>query len=238
MSYSLVLTCEHASAAIPPEFKELFSTHSDLLKTHSALDIGADILWEMFKNHPSAEISLAIKGEYSRLIIDLNRSEKHPRLFSPITKNLDKLTKKSILQTYYQPYRQTIIQHIAKLFPPILHLSLHTFTPILNNKLRDVDIGLLYDPQRPFEKMFSRMWAKKIKEKHSLKVRMNSPYYGKSDGLTSFLRKHYSANNYAGLELEVNQKFFLNNPDPEKLIKTLTNTFFETIDFFETDSLL
>lgn len=230
MNIAIILSCEHASAEIPDEFQELFFTHShasSLLNTHRALDIGALSLWNSFKEQGTNLVSLAIKGEYTRLLIDLNRSEKHPSLFSTITQSLDKSTKKNILETYYQPYRQTILEQIQKLSPPILHLSVHTFTPILNNIQRQTDIGLLYDPQRPFEKEFCRIWAKSIRINSSdYRIRMNYPYYGKSDGLTSFLRKQYTFEKYWGIELEVNQKFFLNNTQPHMLLKTLAHTFF------------
>ncbi len=228
---NIILTCEHASAEIPPEFKMLFLPHADLLKTHLAIDIGAILLWETFRNYPSSAISLAVKGKYSRLLVDLNRSEKNEQqLFSNITKSLNNQTKQEILTRYYYPYRQPVIDHIKKLPGPIFHLSIHTFTPILNGEIRQTDIGLLYDPDRPFEKQLSEIWAKKIRTQDiQYRVRMNYPYYGKNDGFTSYFRKFYPVEKYIGLELEVNQQFFLKDLKPESLIHVLAETFFAAV---------
>ncbi|GAB1446465.1 hypothetical protein MASR2M41_22460 [Flammeovirgaceae bacterium] len=38
-------------------------------------------------------------------------------------------------------------------------------------------------------------------------MRFNEPYLGIDDGLTSYLRTQYSNSQYAGVEIEINQKF-------------------------------
>lgn len=40
-------------------------------------------------------------------------------------------------------------------------------------------------------------------------VRRNYPYRGSGDGLTSYLRRRYPATRYIGVELELNQKHYL-----------------------------
>lgn len=42
-----------------------------------------------------------------------------------------------------------------------------------------------------------------------MRVRRNYPYAGKADGLTSHLRQRFPSNVYAGIEVEVNQRFVL-----------------------------
>ena len=239
MNPALILTCEHASAVIPAEIEALFLRYNLLLNTHRALDIGAISLWNSFKEEGASVISLAIKGEYTRLLIDLNRSEKHPQLFSEVTKPLSKNNKQKILQEYYYPYRQKVIDFMNNRNNFFIHLSVHTFTSSLHDKVRDTDIGLLYDPTRLSEKKLAHLWAKKIKTQiPSYRVRMNYPYQGKSDGFTSFLRKHYSSQNYVGLELEVNQKYFLDKSiDTKKLLQMLPTTFFSTLHLAQNLSL-
>jgi hypothetical protein len=39
----------------------------------------------------------------------------------------------------------------------------------------------------------------------NLRVRRNYPYAGKNDGLTAYLRGRFAADEYIGVELEVNQ---------------------------------
>jgi hypothetical protein len=40
-----------------------------------------------------------------------------------------------------------------------------------------------------------------------LRLRRNQPYRGRSDGLASLLRSRHADTAYAGIELEVNQRF-------------------------------
>jgi hypothetical protein len=39
-----------------------------------------------------------------------------------------------------------------------------------------------------------------------MRVRRNYPYLGKTDGLTTYLRRQFPAEQYLGIELEVNQR--------------------------------
>jgi hypothetical protein len=69
-------------------------------------------------------------------------------------------------------------------------------------------VGLLYDPRRPAEAEFCAAWQREIKSADArLTVRRNYPYRGYADGLTTYLRKRYPDPAYAGIELEVNQKY-------------------------------
>jgi len=95
---------------------------------------------------------------------------------------------------------------------PIVHLSIHSFTEKLNNQHRLNDIGFLYDPKRPFEKAISSQLKQELCSINpELKVRMNYPYLGTSDGLTNSLRKLFPDKLYAGIEIEMNQKHFTSN---------------------------
>ncbi len=37
----LILSCEHASKAVPPDFRHLFKQHEAVLETHRGIDLGA-----------------------------------------------------------------------------------------------------------------------------------------------------------------------------------------------------
>jgi predicted N-formylglutamate amidohydrolase len=93
----------------------------------------------------------------------------------------------------------------------VLHISVHTFTPVLNGKIRETDVGLLFDPSKALEKDFVRIWKFNLgRFSPALKVRFNYPYLGRADGFTTYLRKKYPRN-YMGIELEVNQALLENN---------------------------
>ncbi len=146
-----ILSCEHASNLIPDPYASFFSAHTDTLSTHWAYDIGAHSLALQLSQYFNAPYFSATA---SRLLIDCNRSLKHPKIFSSMTKSLPLDVKKEIIEQYYLPYRSTIQDFIDrnKDAYQIFHLSVHSFTPILNNHIRKADIGLLYNPAEKVRK--------------------------------------------------------------------------------------
>jgi hypothetical protein len=72
-----------------------------------------------------------------------------------------------------------------------------------------MDIGLLYDPARAWEKSIAIAWqaALSAHDQPALVVRRNAPYRGVDDGMTRALRLHYPDAEYAGIELELNQRW-------------------------------
>lgn len=207
----LLLTCEHAGNKVPAAYTDNFHGYEDLLNSHQGYDIGA---YELY----NALLPLASKGFYdetTRLLIELNRSLHHPKLFSPITRKLSDEEKSSIIKTYYQPYRDQVehfIHDFVMAGRQVLHIAVHTFTPEINGEERDADIGLLYDPKRKAEQAFCKQWKQELqKQNASLLVRYNYPYLGIADGFTTFLRRKFTGDQYIGIEIEVNQKFPLGN---------------------------
>ena len=89
-----------------------------------------------------------------------------------------------------------------------IHISVHSFTPQLNHVLRNADIGLLYDPRREAEKQLCLALQFELgRDRPDLTIRRNYPYRGTDDGLTRYLRCRFAADQYLGIELEVNQKW-------------------------------
>ncbi|TYA54774.1 N-formylglutamate amidohydrolase [Formosa maritima] len=202
----LVLTCEHGGNTIPKEFAFLFKEHQTVLNSHKGYDLGSLDLFETLK--PLSNFFLA--SETSRLLIELNRSLHHNKLFSEFSKTLSIEEKEHLIQSYYLVYRNTVENKIKQFInaeETVLHISVHSFTPVLNSESRNCDIGLLFDSRKPSEKQFSKTFKEYLaKEKTKYRVRFNYPYLGKADGFTTYLRKQFPKN-YIGIELEINQKF-------------------------------
>lgn len=217
----ILLTCEHGGNRIPPAFRSLFQDRRALLASHRGYDPGAlEIARFLSKNLPAP----LFYSTFSRLLVELNRSPGHPNLFSEITRNLPKEIKQSILQRYYRPYRQEVERAIAECIHNgrvVLHIGVHSFTPVWNGIPRNADVGILYDPQRIQEKEFALWWQNTLQSiQPALIVRRNYPYRGNSDGFTTSLRKQFQPHLYLGIELEINQKHLLGKNTESTFNKT------------------
>lgn len=220
-----ILTCEHAGNTIPDHYQYLFYGAEEVLKSHRGWDPGAFELAQELAENTGIEL---ISYPFTRLFIEPNRSLGHPKLFSEFTRELPRTKKQEIINRFYLPYRKKVTDAIKKNAlkqKPTIHIGIHTFTPVLDEKTRDFEIGLLYDPKRILEKDGCQKW-KSILE-HTLPdfhVRMNQPYKGASDGFTTFLRKQFDQKSYLGIELEVNQKLFLNNSQWPQFCRNMNNS--------------
>lgn len=208
----VLLTCEHGGYEIPDRFKSLFSGYDELLKSHMGWDPGALELTRALADRLGAPV---FYSEVSRLVVELNRSETNRSLFSTFTRVLTDQERQEILNEFYYPFRKKVFDHISKTVQQgkfILHISVHSFTPELNSKIRNADIGLLYDPSRKCERDIAARLATSLKsDSLDLRIRFNYPYRGIADGHTTALRKKFGPGEYAGLELEVNQNALLDN---------------------------
>ena len=209
----LILTCEHASNKLPAAFKK--AVPAEVLKTHRAYDIGAVQVFRKLVKFAKPEFYC--EGKFSRLFVDLNRTITNKSAFSDYLRNNENA--KAEATAYWNEYRAAIEKFVdfalkpktraAKSEPEIVHLGIHSFTPVLNGKVRNTDIGILYDPTRPQERAYANVIKDEIKRLYpAMKVRFNYPYKGTSDGLTTTLRKKFGPQ-YVGIEIEINQKFFL-----------------------------
>jgi predicted N-formylglutamate amidohydrolase len=206
-SAGLVITCEHGGNRIPAPYRNLFHAHQALLDSHRGYDPGALI---MARELATAFAAPLVASTVSRLLVDLNRSVGHPRLHSEATRKAPAEVRQQILKHYYQPYRAQAERFVRQAIADhglVIHLSSHSFTPELDGKVRDADIGLLYDPARPGEADLCERWKASLEACASdLTVRRNYPYAGKGDGLTVWFRRRLPPGAYVGIELEVNQK--------------------------------
>lgn len=207
----LMLTCEHASNRLPAVFKK--AVPADVLKTHRAYDIGALLVFRKLVRFAKPEFHC--EGKFSRLFVDLNRTITNKSAFSEYYEALESRDKaaaekaRAQATAYWKEYRERVEKFVASnKSTEIVHLGIHSFTPVLNGKVRNTDIGILYDPARPQERAYANVIKDEIKRLYpAMKVRFNYPYKGSSDGLTTTLRKKFGQR-YVGIEIEINQKFF------------------------------
>lgn len=203
----VVVTCEHGGNRIPAAYQPLFARAGALLATHRGYDAGA---LHMARALASAFDAPLITSSVSRLLVDLNRSLGHRTLHSDATRHLPRAARERMLALYYLPYRQQVETRVARAIAAgmrVVHISSHSFTPVLDGAVRKADVGLLYDPARSGELALAKSWSAELGRRIApLRVRRNYPYHGWNDGLTSHLRRRFAPTRYVGIELEINQK--------------------------------
>ncbi len=211
--WTLLLSCEHATSHIPSRWKGLFRNDPAVLKTHRGWDPGTLQLGRKLQKAFSAPLVVA---KVSRLLIEMNRSLHHRKLFSDFSLGLPPDEKQELVERYWMPYRRQVVDATETLLRQghrVLHLSLHSFTPVLGETVRNADVGLLYDPQRAGERWLCETWQRNFlaagaaSRRAGWRLRKNYPYRGIADGLTRGMRLLYDGQRYAGIELEISQAF-------------------------------
>jgi predicted N-formylglutamate amidohydrolase len=184
---------------------------TEVLRSHRGYDAGAAAIARSL----AAALSVPIYcGKWSRLLVDLNRSADHAGVIParvdgrPIPANqLTAAARRQRLQRYWLPWRRLAEARIRALVArdPVLHLSVHSFTPRLHGVERRADLGLLHDPRRPLEVALCEALKSPLRGA-GLSVRRNFPYFGDTDGFTTHLRSRLPAARYLGIEVECNQR--------------------------------
>ena len=201
---AVLVTCEHGGHRVPAEWHALFRGHESLLRSHRGWDPGALAAARVMARSLGVPV---VASRTTRLLVDLNRSS--GRAWSSVTRPLPRRQREGILQAHWRPYREAVESRVALHVGAgraVLHVSMHSFTPVLEGRVRNADIGLLYDPSRARERAVADAWARALRQSGpALRVRRNYPYLGIADGLTTHLRRRFDDVRYAGIELELNQ---------------------------------
>lgn len=233
----IVITCEHASNAVPKGLRPGLGIGGAVLRTHVAWDPGAREVASILADRLGAA---QFMGRYTRLLVDLNRSRGSRQLIPkesfgieiPGNKKLTRKQRDERIEKFWEPYRDVVERAVARAIEragSCLHLSVHSFTPELDGEVRDAEMGLLYDPRRAPERRFAERVAAALEEQHAA-VRMNYPYKGTADGFTAYLRKTHPAARYIGVEIELNQNTVETNRQRWRVGRLLTEAIAAAID--------
>jgi predicted N-formylglutamate amidohydrolase len=205
-SCGVVVLCDHASNALPPEYGTLGLNAGELVR-HIAYDIGAEGVTRGMARRLGAP---AVLSRYSRLLIDPNRGDDDPTLIMRISdgavvagnRKLDDGERERRIARVYRPYhaaiRGVIDQCMAAGPPPIL-VSIHSFTPLWKAVPRPWHVGILWDKDpRLAVPLLDALGANRM-----LVVGDNEPYSGVLKGDT--LWQHGSQRGLAHAIIEVRQ---------------------------------
>ena len=220
-----MITSEHGSNSVPARWQALFAGQEHVLDTHLAWDPGSGALAGKLAQRLGAPL---LTGQVTRLLVDLNRSASHPRRLSVFSKSLSAAEQEFLIQEFWQPHWDAYAKTVKGLPGQVVHIACHSFTPILDGKVRTTDIGLLYDPSREQEKAWClRLQSGLRQHLPELKIHMNQPYRGVSNGLGQQHRRLFDDEKLITFELEVNSTL-LNTPGwsdvEEPLIRAIAAT--------------
>jgi predicted N-formylglutamate amidohydrolase len=202
----VVVTSEHASNHVPAAVAPRLRIGRAHLLSHRGFDRGAA---EMARALASAIGAPLVLGRVSRLVVDLNRSPGNRNLWSSQARALPEEIRDALLRRHHTPHWEQVhalVQRERTAGRRVLHVGVHSFTPVLRGNVRTMDVAFLYDPGRAFEVAIVEAWREALRRRApDLVVRRNAPYRGIDDGLTRALRRRFPDRDYAGIELELNQ---------------------------------
>jgi predicted N-formylglutamate amidohydrolase len=204
---------------VPSRWRPCFGSDPSVLDTHRAWDQRsgglARVLGEQLDQSP-------MLGGITRLLVDLNRPADHPRCFSEYSRLLPLEERILLLESYHRPYWARFSERVSE--PGrCLHLACHSFTPVLDGRVRRTDIGLLFDPSHGPESLWCRRLIAELRVAlPGLRIHANQPYRGVSSGLGQYHRRRFSPDKLLTAELEVN-KALLSRPDWPRLEQRLVD---------------
>ncbi len=202
----VMLTCEHASRALPP-WLHADAAEEVWLDSHWGWDIGAAALTRQLSVALEAP---AVLAGFSRLVCDPNRSpgnstwirsqvEGHPLSFN---QGLDDAERLRRCHALYLPYHQAVdtllVDRLVHRLPTFL-FSVHSFTPNYMGQRRDMEMGVLYD----LHEALAEGLAEGLRGR-GYQTALNAPWSGR-EGLAYSPDRHGRAHAVPYLELEVRQ---------------------------------
>lgn len=148
---SAVVVCDHASNKIPRRLGSL-GLGDDDLATHIAWDPGAAEVARRLAEH--LEAPLVLSG-YSRLVVDCNRPLESPESMAresggtivPGNRELNAASRAARVEGLFHPYHRAISEILDRRSAagrPSLLLSVHSFTPVLNDSWRPWHVAFSY----------------------------------------------------------------------------------------------
>ncbi|MCL4765185.1 MAG: N-formylglutamate amidohydrolase [Hyphomicrobiaceae bacterium] len=202
----LLLLCDHAGNAFPPEYGTLGLPEGQL-RRHIAYDIGAA---EVTGQLSAALRVPAVMTRYSRLLIDPNRGEDDPTLIMrlsdgaivPGNRVLTAEEREKRLRLYHRPYHEAIgrvlDRCLATAVTPAI-LSVHSFTESWKNVSRPWHAGVLWDR----DPRLAVPLLEALHAENDLIVGANEPYAGQLEGDT--LWQHGTRRGLAHAIVEIRQ---------------------------------
>ncbi|MFQ5534293.1 MAG: N-formylglutamate amidohydrolase [Sphingomonadales bacterium] len=202
----LVLVCDHASPALPPEYGTL-GLDRTMFHRHIAFDIGAaDVTASL-----SEKLNVpAVLSTFSRLLIDPNRAlddqtlivKSSDGVFIPGNQSLDAAEINSRVQKFHCRFHEAVDDQFtaasaAGIIPAFV--GIHSFTPIMNGFERPWEVAVLWnrDPR------LAQALLRRLQAENDLCVGDNEPYSGRLAGYS--MDWHGGRNGLPNAVIEIRQ---------------------------------
>jgi predicted N-formylglutamate amidohydrolase len=178
----VLLVCDHASRTFPRAMNQL-GLADWVLDKHVACDIGAAMVTHFLSDRLDAPAMLA---GYSRLIVDLNRQTDSSTAFIEVSDgitvpgNLDLSDEEKAdrITSFFDPYHGAISRQLEGFeqrgIQPAF-ISVHTCTPVFNQVVRQMHIGVMWDD----DPRIARPLIRNLDAMDGICVGDNEPYSGK-----------------------------------------------------------
>ncbi len=185
---AVLLVCEHASRFIPEGLGNL-GLDETAAQSHIAWDPGA---LSVANQLSSALDATLIAQKISRLVYDCNRPPESAQAIRadsevyniPGNTGLSAAQRGERTDYIYRPFQKALAEAV-KTRPQTVLVTIHSFTPIYNDKPRALEVGILHDSDsRLADAMLNAATKNPV-----FKVERNAPY-GPEDGVTHTLAEH------------------------------------------------
>lgn len=200
-----VLTCDHASNFLPPEFGTLGLAEGELAR-HIAWDPGA-----LPVARRMAEMLDAVLVEtcVSRLVLDCNRALDAPGLIPAVSETtaipgnagLTAAEREARIERCWRPFHDAIEAAIEERLArgqECRLVSVHSFTPVYKGQTRPWQVGIIHDED---ERLAAPLIAM-LERAGGFTVGVNEPY-SPADGVYFTLEKHARARGLACAMIEI-----------------------------------
>ncbi|MCM2436077.1 MULTISPECIES: N-formylglutamate amidohydrolase [Rhizobium/Agrobacterium group] len=175
----IVLVCEHASNFIPSEYSQLGLSDDDVQR-HIGWDIGAGEVTRLLAKGLGAA---AFLGNYSRLLIDLNRPlgaidsipEQSEGTVIPGNCTISARERGLRAELLFVPFHNALSAYLTQrkqLHRTTRLLTIHSFTPVYQGVIRPWDAGVLYASAREF----AQRVLTGLKDATAFNIVFNEPY--------------------------------------------------------------
>ncbi|QYX58663.1 N-formylglutamate amidohydrolase [Roseovarius sp. SCSIO 43702] len=214
-----VILCEHASNRFPPAFGTLGLSEDDR-QSHAAWDPGARAVALGLSRALDAPL---VASTVSRLVYDCNRPPDAPtampaqseKIAVPGNAGIDPAAQQARIDAVYTPFTRAVTDLLARRRAagrPTALVTIHSFTPVFNDRPRAVELGILHDSD-------TRLADAMLDMAHALphrRIERNAPY-GPQDGVTHSLALHALPNALPNVMIEIRNDL-LQTPEDETAI--------------------